>query len=126
MREPIRTDSAPAPKGPYSQAIVCQGRQLYIAGQGPIDPKSGDIVGSTFEEQAVLTFENLKAVAAAAGASPRDFVKVNAYLSDMADFAQFNDIYRRYFEEPFPARTTVHSALPGFLIEIDGVAVLPD
>ena len=126
MRTPIRTDTAPAPKGPYSQAIVCQGRQVYIAGQGPIDPETGELAGSTFEEQAVLTFDNLKAVAAAAGASLRDFVKVNAYLSDMGNFARFNEIYRRYFEEPYPARTTIHSALPGFLIEIDGIAVLPD
>lgn len=126
MRAPIRTDTAPAPKGPYSQAIVCQGRQVYIAGQGPLDPETGELTGSTFEEQAVLTFDNLKAVAAAAGASLRDFVKVNAYLSDMKDFAQFNEIYRRYFEEPYPARTTVHSTLPGFLIEIDGIAVLPE
>ena len=126
MREPIRTDNAPAPVGPYSQAIVCRGRQVYIAGQGPIDPRTGEIAGSTFEEQAVLTFENLKAVAAAAGAGPRDFVKVNAYLSDMGNFPRFNEIYRRYFEEPYPARTTVHSALPGFLIEIDGIAVLPE
>ena len=126
MREPIRTADAPAPKGPYSQAIVSRGRHVYIAGQGPLDPESGELTGSTFEEQAVLTFENLRAVAAAAGASPRDFVKVNAYLSDMGDFPQFNEIYRRYFQEPYPARTTVHSALPGFLIEVDGIAVLPD
>ena len=126
MREPIRTDRAPAPKGPYSQAIVCGGRQVYIAGQGPVDPGTGEFTGTSFEEQAVLTFENLLAVAAAAGAGPRDFVKVNAYLSDMRDFAKFNEIYRRYFEEPYPARTTVHSALPGFMIEVDGIAVLPD
>jgi 2-iminobutanoate/2-iminopropanoate deaminase len=126
MREAIRTDSGPAPKGPYSQAIVCLGRQVYIAGQGPLDPATGVLSGSTFEEQAVLTLDNLKAVAAAAGASLRDFVKVNAYLSDMENFAQFNEIYRRYFEDPYPARTTVHSALPGFLIEIDGIAILPD
>ena len=126
MREPIRTDDAPAPKGPYSQAIVSQGRHVYLAGQGPTDPRTGEITGSTFEEQSVLTFENLRAVAAAAGASLRDFVKVNAYLADMKDFAQFNEIYRRYFEEPYPARTTVHTSLPGFLIEVDGIAVLPD
>lgn len=126
MREPIRTDDAPAPKGPYSQAIVSRGRQVYIAGQAPVDPRTGELAGSTFEEQAILTLENLRAVAAAAGVGLRDFVKVNAYLSDMKDFARFNEIYRRYFEEPYPARTTVHSALPGFLIEVDGIAVLPD
>ncbi|MBW3630392.1 MAG: Rid family detoxifying hydrolase [Gemmatimonadetes bacterium] len=126
MREAIRTPDAPAPKGPYSQGIICRGRQVYIAGQGPVDPETGEFTGKTFEEQAVLTFENLRAVAAAAGATLRDFVKVNAYLSDMADFPAFNEIYRRYFDEPYPARTTVHSALPGFLIEVDGIAVLSD
>lgn len=126
MREQIRTDAAPTPVGPYSQAIVCRGRQVYFAGQGPIDPKTNQLVTGTFAEQAVLTFENLKAVATAAGASLRDFVKVNAYLSDMSYFAEYNEIYRRYFEDPYPARTTVHSALPGFMIEIDGIAVLPD
>ena len=126
MREPIRTADAPAPKGPYSQAIISQGRHVYIAGQGPLDPTSGEVTGSTFDEQAVRTFENLRAVAAAAGVSLGDFVKVNAYLSDMKDFPRFNEIYRRYFDEPYPARTTVHSALPGFLIEVDGIAVLPE
>jgi len=125
MRQPIHTDRAPRPKGPYSQAIISSGKHLYVAGQGPVDPSTGEFVGSSFEEQAVCTFENLKTIVEAAGASLQDVVKVNAYLANMGDFAKFNDLYRRYFSEPYPARTTVHSALAGFMIEIDCVAVLP-
>jgi len=126
MRHPIQTDQAPRPKGPYSQAVASSGRHLYVAGQGPVDPGTGEFVGRSFEEQAVRTFENLKTIVEAAGASLKDVVKVNAYLANMGDFAKFNEIYQRYFSEPYPARTTVHSALVGFMIEIDCVAVLPD
>jgi 2-iminobutanoate/2-iminopropanoate deaminase len=126
MRQQVQTDRAPAPKGPYSQAIVSSGRHVYVAGQGPLDPATGQFTGSTFEEQAVRTFENIRLILEAAGASFRDVVRVNAYLSNMGDFARFNEIYQRYFSEPYPARTTVHSALVGFMIEVDCVAVLPD
>ena len=126
MRQPIQTEKAPKPKGPYTQAILSSGRYLFISGQGPVDPQTGDFVGESFEAQATRTFDNLKAVAEAAGASLEDFVKVNAYLNDMGNFARYNEIYRRYFSEPYPARTTVHSALVGVMIEVDGVAVLPD
>ncbi|MEJ7619021.1 MAG: Rid family detoxifying hydrolase [Pyrinomonadaceae bacterium] len=126
MREEIQAHQAPQPKGPYSQAILCSGKQIYLAGQGPVDPQTGDFVGNTFEEQAERTFENLRLVAQAAGASFKDFVKVNVYLNDMGNFPKLNEIYRRFFSEPYPARTTVHSALVGMMIEVDGVAVLPD
>jgi 2-iminobutanoate/2-iminopropanoate deaminase len=126
MREEIKAVQAPQPKGPYSPAILCGGRQVYFAGQGPVDPQTGDFVGGTFEEQAERTFENLRLIAEAAGVSFRDFVKVNVYLNDMGNFAKMNEIYRRLFTEPYPARTTVHSALVGMMIEVDGVAVVPD
>jgi len=126
MRQQIQTEQAVKPKAPYSQAILASGRYLFISGQGPVDPQTGNLVGDTFEEQAIRTLDNLKAIAEAAGASLKDFVKVNAYLNDMGNFAKFNAIYRSYFSEPYPARTTVHSALVGMLIEVDGIAVLPD
>ena len=126
MHKQIQTDSAAKPKGPYSQAILCSGRQVYISGQGPDDPQTGAFVGGDFEKQAIRTFDNLKIIAEAAGASLKDFVKVNVYLNDMGNFLQLNEIYRRYFSEPYPARTTVHSALVGMMIEVDGIAVLPD
>lgn len=126
MRQPIQTEQAPKPKAPYTQAILSSGRYLFISGQGPVDPQTGNFVGESFEAQAILTFDNLQAVAEAAGASLKDFVKVNAYLNDMGNFAKYNEIYRRYFSEPYPARTTVHSALVGMMIEVDGIAVLGD
>lgn len=126
MREEIKAEQAPEPKGPYSQAIRCSGKQIYIAGQGPVDPQTGNFVGASFEEQAERTFENLRLVAEAAGANLRDFVKVNVYLNDMGNFAKLNEIYRRFFTDPYPARTTVHSALVGMMIEVDGVAILSD
>ncbi|MCM3901299.1 MAG: Rid family detoxifying hydrolase [Pyrinomonadaceae bacterium] len=126
MRQPVQSEQAPKPKAPYSQAIIASGRYLFISGQGPVDPQTGNSVGESFEAQATRTFENLQAVAEAAGASLKDFVKVNAYLNDMGNFAKYNEIYRRYFSEPYPARTTVHSALLGMMIEVDGIAVLGD
>lgn len=126
MRQPIQTEQAPKPKAPYTQAILSSGRYLFISGQGPVDPQTDNFVGESFEAQAILTFDNLQAVAEAAGASLKDFVKVNAYLNDMGNFAKYNEIYRRYFSEPYPARTTVHSALVGMMIEVDGIAVLGD
>jgi len=126
MRQRIQTDKAPKPKSPYSQAILSSGRYVFISGQASVDPDTGSFVGESFEEQAIRTFENLKAVAEAAGASLKDFVKVNAYLNDMGNFGKFNEIYQIYFSEPYPARTTVHSALVGMMIEVDGIAVLAD
>lgn len=126
MRQEIQADKAPERKGPYSQAILCGGKQIYFSGQGPVDPQTGNFVGASFDEQAERTFENLKLIAEAAGVSFKDFVKVNVYLNDMGNFTKLNEIYRRFFTEPYPARTTVHSALVGMMIEVDGVAVLPD
>ena len=125
MRQQIKTEQAAAPRGAYSQGILCEGKQLYVAGQIPVDPNTGEIVASGFEEQAARTLENLKAIVEAAGATLNDVVKVNVYLSDTSYFPKLNEIYGRYFNPPYPARTTVTASLPGFLIEIDCIAVLP-
>lgn len=126
MKEQVFTEKGPTPKGPYSQGIITAGRQLYVAGQGPIDPATGQVVGKTFAEQAERTFENLKAIIEAAGASMGDVVKVNVYLSDIANFKTLNEIYRRYLPEPYPARTTVQAVLPGGMIEVDAIVALPE
>lgn len=119
----VKTDKAPKPVGPYSQAVIA-GNSIYVAGQGPIDPKTGKIVGNTFEEQAIRTFENLRAILEAAGASLADVVKVNVYLADLSDFAKMNEIYKRYFPEDYPARSTVGAQLLFHLfIEVDCIAV---
>jgi 2-iminobutanoate/2-iminopropanoate deaminase len=119
----VRTFKAPAPKGPYSQGRK-GGGLVFVAGQVPFDT-SGKMVGSTIEEQTRATLENVKAVVEAAGATLADVVKVNVYLSDLAHFAAMNEVYASFFSEPYPARTTVHAGLLGFLVEIDAIAALP-
>jgi len=126
MKRAIHTDRGAAPKGPYSQGVVASGRLLYVAAQGPIDPATGQVVGDTFEEQAARTFENVKAIVKAAGATMADVVKVTVYLADWQHFGVLNEVYRRFFFEPYPARTPVQSSLPMGLIMVDAVVVLPD
>ena len=114
----ITAKDAP-PAGPYSHAIR-SGGFLFLSGQGPFRA-DGSKVESGFEEQARQTFRNLEAVAAAAGASLADAVRVGVYLRDMADFAVMNKVYAEFLGEPMPARTTIQSDLPGFDIEVDAV-----
>jgi len=121
-RTPIRADGAPAPTGPYSQAIK-SGGFLFLAGQGPFRP-DGSKVDGPFEDQARQTLQNLQSVAAAAGASLADAVRVGVYLRDMSNFAAMNKVYAEYFRDPMPARTTIQSDLPGFEIEVDAVIAL--
>ncbi|HXG68455.1 MAG TPA: Rid family detoxifying hydrolase [Blastocatellia bacterium] len=125
LRRKILTDRAPRPAGPYSQAIV-SGNTVYVAGQVAIDPKTGKTVPGAFEEQAVQVFENIKAILEAAGTSPANAVKVSVFLTDLSNFQKMNDIYRRYFTEDYPVRTTVGAQLAGeYLIEVDCIAVKP-
>lgn len=120
----VVTDSAPKPVGPYSQAVI-SGNTVYVAGQGPMDPKSGKIEVESFEEQAKQTFESIKAIVEAAGSSLAKVVSVRIYLADLNDFSKLNAIYRQYFSEDYPARTTIGAQLLlGMLIEVDCVAVL--
>ncbi len=118
-RIPFQTPDAPQPAGPYSQAIR-SGGLLFLAGQGPFRPDGSKVEGA-FDEQARQTFRNLEAVAAAAGASLADAVRVGVYLRDMSNFAAMNSIYLEFFRDPMPARTTIQSNLPGFDIEVDAV-----
>ena len=123
-RTPIRSADAPPPSGPYSQAIR-SGGFLFLAGQGPFQ-RDGAKVDSSFEDQARQTFRNLEAVAAAAGASLADAVRVGVYLRDMSNFAAMNKVYLEFLREPMPARTTIQSDLPGFEIEVDAVIAVGD
>lgn len=120
----VLTDRAPRPAGPYSQAIIT-GNTVYVAGQVAMDPRTGQMVEGGFEEQAVQVFENLKAIVEGAGSSMANVARVNVYLSDLANFSKMNEIYRRYFSEIYPARTTVGVQLSGaYLIEVDCIAVV--
>jgi 2-iminobutanoate/2-iminopropanoate deaminase len=120
----VLTDRAPRPAGPYSQAIVA-GDTVYVAGQVAFSPRTGQVVEGGFEEQAVQVFENVKAILDGAGSSIANVVRVNVYLADLANFSKMNEIYRRYFTEVYPARTTVGVQLAGeYLIEVDCMAVI--
>jgi 2-iminobutanoate/2-iminopropanoate deaminase len=125
-RIPVTAASAPRPAGPYSHAIQTSGSLLFLAGQAPFDPATNELVGGPIETQAARVLDNLRSVVEAAGGRLEDAVRVGVFLADMADFAGFNEVYRRYFREPYPARTTVQSDLPGFAIEIDAVVALAD
>ena len=118
----VRTDKAPAPKGPYSQGRR-GGGLLFVAGQGPFDSK-GNMIGATIADQTRATLENVKAIVEAGGATMADVVKVNVYLTDLAHFAAMNEVYASFFAEPYPVRTTVQAGLLGFLVEIDAVVEL--
>ena len=127
MKKPVSTQSAPRAIGPYSQGIEARGsRLLYLSGQIPLDPVSGDLVQGTIEEQTARVLENLGAVLAAAGAGFEQVVKTTVFLVDLADFQKMNEIYARAFTHNPPARSTVQVAgLPkGARIEIDAIAVL--
>lgn len=117
----ITSDKAPAAIGTYSQAIKV-GNTVYLSGQIPLDPVSMQMVEG-FEAQTVQVFENLKAVAEAAGGSLKDVVKLNIYLVDLGNFATLNEIMGRYFEAPYPARAAVGvAALPrDSMVEMEAV-----
>ncbi len=119
----VHTDGAPAALGPYSQAIVAGGF-VYTAGQIPLDPDSGELVEGGVEVQAERVLENLGAILAAAGSSFSKVVKTTVFLSDMDDYAAVNEVYARYFREPYPARSAVQVArLPrGVGLEIEAIA----
>ena len=125
-RHPIHSDDAPAAIGPYSQAIRA-GSTVYLSGQIPLDPKTGQLVDG-IDAQAHQVFKNLRAVAAAAGGSLDDMVKLSILLADLADFAKVNEVMAGYFTAPYPARATYQVAgLPrGARIEVDGILVLAD
>ena len=121
----IETDQAPAPIGPYSQAVEADG-VLYCSGQLPLDPATGELVDGGIAVQARRCLENLDAVCRAAGARLEDAARIGIYVTDMALFAELNEVYASFFSEPFPVRTTVGVAsLPkGALVEIDATVPL--
>ena len=122
MRKTVTPEGGPAPGGPYSPAVVANGF-VFVAGQGPVDPETGEMPDG-FEDQVRQTLRNLQTVLEAAGSSLDDVVKVNVYLTDLTRFARFNEVYKEFFRNDPPARTTVGAALLGFLVEIDCVAQL--
>jgi 2-iminobutanoate/2-iminopropanoate deaminase len=121
-RETITADNAPEPAGPYSHAVVAGGF-VYVSGQGPVQPETGEMPDS-FEEQVRQTLGNLKTILEAAGSGLEHVVKVNAYITDLTRFSAFNEVYKEFFQDVPPARTTVATALLGMLVEVDCVAIV--
>lgn len=121
----ISTENAPGAIGPYSQAIRV-GEQVFLSGQIPIDPKTGEFVSENVSEQTHQVLRNLKAVLEAAGSDLENVVKTTVFLADMNDFATMNEVYAEYFVENKPARSTVQAAgLPkGARVEIDCIALV--
>ncbi|HXD37112.1 MAG TPA: Rid family detoxifying hydrolase [Rhodanobacter sp.] len=124
-RSIVATDHAPAAIGPYSQAVRA-GNTVYFSGQIPLDPASGILVDGDISVQTRQVFDNLAAVAAAAGGSLAQIVRVGIYVTDLADFAAVNAVMAEYFEQPYPARSTIEvSALPkAARVEVDAIMVL--
>jgi reactive intermediate/imine deaminase len=125
MSQIIQTDRAPAAIGPYSQAVR-SGNTVYFSGQIPLVPATGAVVEGDITAQARQVFDNLKAVAEAAGGSLDRIVRLGLYLTDLSQFAAVNAVMQEYFAAPFPARSTIEvSALPkGVAFEADAIMVL--
>src|SRR5262245_60518725 len=127
MKQLIHSDHAPQAIGIYSQAIKVS-TTVYLSGQLPLDVKTMSLIEGDFKTQVKKIFENLAAVASAAGGSLENIVRVGIYLTDLSKFAEVNEIMEQYFSKPYPARSTIGvAALPkGATIEIDAIMVLPE
>lgn len=125
MREVIHTDAAPKAIGTYSQAVRT-GATVYLSGQIPLDPATGELIGGDIEAEVERAFANLRAVCEAAGGSLAKLAKLNVYLTDLAHFPVVNAAMEKLFAQPYPARAAIGVAqLPrGARVEVDGVLVL--
>ena len=125
MRQAVSTEHAPKAIGPYSQAVRA-GNMLFLSGQIPIDPATGNLIQGDIASQTRRVFENITAILKAAGASLDHVVRTTVFLADMGDFAAMNEVYAGYFSTPAPARSTVQAArLPkDARIEIDVIAIV--
>jgi len=121
-KEIISTKNAPQAIGPYSQAVKT-GNLMFISGQIPMNPKTGDLVTSSIEDQANQVLNNIKSICESAGYGFEDIVKITIFLTDLGNFGTVNDVMKEHFEEPYPARATVEvSGLPlGVNVEIEAI-----
>jgi 2-iminobutanoate/2-iminopropanoate deaminase len=122
----ILTEKAPAPIGPYSQAILVDGKFLYTAGQGPMDPATSKIVDGDIKDQTRQVMKNLEAILLAGGASFASVIKTTVFLKDMNEFAAMNEVYAEFLGAAAPARSTIEAArLPRDIrVEIEAIAVV--
>jgi len=121
-KEIISTENAPQAIGPYSQAVKA-GNLMFISGQIPLNPSTGDLISGSIEDEANQVLNNLKNICEAAGHSLEDVVKITIFLTDLSNFAIVNEVMKQHFEEPYPARATVEvSGLPlGVNVEIEAI-----
>jgi len=124
MKRTVMAEKGPKPAGPYSHAVVANGF-VFISGQGPVDPGTGTMPDA-FADQVRQTLRNVQTILEAAGTSLDNVVKVNAYVTDLTRFQEFNEVYREFFQQDPPARTTVGSSLLGFLVEVDCIASIEE
>ncbi|MDC7226776.1 MAG: RidA family protein [Spirochaetales bacterium] len=124
MKKRIHTDNAPAAIGPYSQAVEAGGF-IYVSGQIPVDPATGELAGNTIEAQAKQSLSNVRAILESADCTMNDVVKTTVLLADIADFAGMNGVYADFFSEPFPARAAfaVKDLPKGAKVEIEVIAL---
>lgn len=127
MKRIITTEKAPKAIGPYSQAVEVNS-MLFISGQIPVNPATGEVVASDIKEQTHQVLKNIGAILSSTGYSYADVVKTTCMLSDIANFSSMNEVYSSYFLKDFPARATFQAAkLPlGVLVEIEAIAVKPN
>jgi len=121
-KEIISTENAPQAIGPYSQAVKA-GNLMFISGQIPLNPSTGDLISGSIEDEANQVLNNLKSICEAAGHSLEDVIKITIFLTDLSNFAIVNEVMKQHFEEPYPARATVEvSGLPlGVNVEIEAI-----
>ena len=125
MNQTIHTDNAPAAIGPYSQAVKA-GNTIYVSGQLPVDPATGEFAGDSIAEQTKQSLTNIKNILEKAGGGMENVVNTTVLLSDIGDFAAMNEVYATFFKEPFPARAAFQvAAIPkGAKVEIEALAVI--
>ena len=125
MNQAIHTDNAPAAIGPYSQAVKA-GNTIYVSGQLPVDPATGEFAGDDIAAQTKQSLTNIKNILEKAGGGMENVVKTTVLLSDIGDFAAMNEVYATFFKEPFPARAAFQvAAIPkGAKVEIEAIAVI--
>jgi 2-iminobutanoate/2-iminopropanoate deaminase len=121
MREVIRTSEGPQPRGPYSQAIVADGF-VFVSGQVPVNPSTNELELGDAGSETRRTLQNIRTILEAGGSSLRDVVRMGIFLADLKDFDAMNAVYREFFPEDQPARTTVGAQLPKIKVEIDCIA----
>ena len=117
-KKTLETDKAGNPGGPYSQAIIYNGL-IYLSGQGPIDPKTNQVVHGTIEQETELSMENVRIILEEAGSSLSKVLQITAYLVSMREYGRFNDVYKRYFPKEPPARTCIQAARLPFDIRVE-------